>query len=74
MKFYSRQNSIALNSGSLIEVIKQLFKNFFESLSIVAFPESAITLDNISVNNLFLYGNVGAGFISIFGIAELPRL
>ena len=71
MRFYSRENSLALNSGSLIEVIKQLFKNFFESLSIVAFPESAITLDNISVNNLFLYGNVGAGLISIFGIAEL---
>ncbi|MDY4698069.1 glycosyltransferase family 39 protein [Eubacterium coprostanoligenes] len=71
MKFYSRENSLALNSGTLFEIIKQLFKNFFESLSIVAFPESAITLDNISVNNLFLYGNVGAGLISIFGIAEL---
>ncbi|MDD6665185.1 MAG: glycosyltransferase family 39 protein [Eubacterium coprostanoligenes] len=67
MKFYSRENSLALNSGTVFEVIKQLFKNFFEALSIIAIPESTVTLND---SNLFLYGNLGAGFISLFGLID----
>lgn len=67
MKFYSRENSLALNSGTVFEVIKQLFKNFFEALSIMAIPESTVTLND---SNLFLYGNLGAGFISLFGLID----
>lgn len=68
MKYYSRDTSVALNSGSVPTVIKNLFTNFIESISIILIPDSTILAD---CTNLFQYGNLGAGLISLFGIVDV---
>ena len=68
MKFYSRDNSIALNSGGVLTVIKTLFKNFCGAISIIGLPDSAVIANGA---NLFQYGNLGAGLIAIFGIIDI---
>lgn len=68
MKFYSRDNSIALSSGGALTVIKTLFKNFCGAISIIGLPDSTVIANGA---NLFQYGNLGAGLISIFGIIDI---
>lgn len=68
MKFYSRDNSIALNSGGVLTVIKTLFKNFCGAISIIGLPDSTVIANGA---NLFQYGNLGAGLISVFGIIDI---
>ncbi len=68
MKFYSRNTSIALSSDRVFDIIKILFENFFEAMTIILFPDSTVLSSGA---NLFLYGNICAGLISIFGLIDI---